>query len=147
MRLYHQLDQDEQEMAIEHCTEMIVGDLMAGQLDIDLQPDDEEVTPELEKRAKTVKTAIERISTLDSNDDKLDYILANKELMAIVNSLSEEMFRTFHYLEWDDRVMWPEDYQHEGFCPHCQAEGEGNGEELEEEPAPKHRGNTKHSVN
>src|ERR1700722_3093752 len=123
MKLYNQLSMDEHNGAIEYCVEIIISDIISG--DLKLGTDDEADMPdEMLKGNKIIETAMKKIEKLDLEKDKVDYIVSNDALMNIIYSLAHTMVSGFYFMEPGDQVMFYDDYSphNEELCEECQNE-------------------------
>lgn len=123
MRLYFQLEDYETDNAIQYCTEMIIGDLISGDLDLPHVDDNEldVIPPEIIKNHKVIRDVMKKVQDFESEKDRIDFIIENHQLMSIIHGMAHEMLKTFHYLDYNDRVMFADDFQHDDeSCPDCQ---------------------------
>ena len=155
MRLYHQLEDFEIDGAIQCATEMIIGDLIAGELALGNFTDAElEGLPqEMAKENKLMKETMATIKKLETEKDRVDFVIDNERVMEIVHKLAHENIKGFYYMDYGDRCLFPEDYAHDDeSCPDCQEARklEELSDNKEDEPqanigkTTKHK---KHSIN
>ena len=97
MRLYHQLEDFEIDGAIQCATEMIIGDLIAGELALGNFTDAElEGLPqEMAKENKLMKETMATIKKLETEKDRVDFVIDNERVMEIVHKLAHENIKGF----------------------------------------------------
>ena len=151
MRLYNQLEDYEAENALQFCQEMVISDIVSGEFELGELNNDEDIPSEVVKSNKAIKEALKTLQNIEDEQSKLDFVLASDTLMSLAHNLAHGMVATFHYLDYGDRVMFPEDFSHdETMCPECQKEREEMEKKSEEEvptASSKTNKHKKHNIN
>lgn len=158
MRLYFQLEDFEIDGALQCATEMIIGDLIAGELPLGNFDEEEleHMPPEMVKENKILKEAMATIKKLETEKDRIDFVIENEKVMTIVHKLALENIKGFYYMDYGDRALFPEDYAHDDdTCPECKEareleegdEQKDDNEEAQQINTTKTKHSKKHSIN
>jgi hypothetical protein len=146
MRLYHQLHTGEQKRALEHCTEMIIQDIIFG--DFELQELEDDQDGEKASVKKELEEAFKALAKIEDEDAKFDYVVNNEKLMSIAHEIAHTMVQQAYYMDLDDFCLFPDDYSSEEECIHCgEKHSQEEGEETAEDIIPKQLPPKKHSIN
>jgi len=122
MRLYNQLDDFEIDGAMQCATEMIISDLIAGELPLGNldEAELEGMPPDMVKENKIMKDVVAKLKDLETEKDKIDYVIDNEKVMDIIHRIANETIKGFYYMDYGDRALFPEDYAHDDeTCPDC----------------------------
>jgi hypothetical protein len=110
MRLYYQLEPDEQDNVIDHCVTIVLDDIITNGLS--LEPSNED---EIDLKDK-FDAAKEHIATMKDPSDKIDYLMSDQDIADAVFDIALDMARNAFYHEQDEMVFFPDALGHT--CEH-----------------------------
>lgn len=107
MRLFYQLDPEEQDNIIDHCVSIVLEDIIDNGLT--LHPSNDEEISLKEK----LDDAKEQIATMITNDEKMDHLMSDGDIADAVFEIATEMAKNAFYHEQDEMVFFPDAIAHE----------------------------------
>lgn len=100
MRLFFQLNEDEQNYALKHCTNIIVEDIIDGGIVF------EPMTDEEASIKQKIDDAVKHIAKFDVVEDKVNYLLNDDVIARTIYDLSLEMAKSAFYHEQNELVIY-----------------------------------------
>lgn len=117
MKLFYQLDEEEQNNALQHCADMVIDDLLDGGIDIDPTTDEDA------RFKERLDAAVEHIKEISEVQEKVDYLMNDPDISAAVYDIALEMAKGAFYHEEGELVIYPdglvdsEEVDHTDDCP------------------------------
>jgi hypothetical protein len=102
MRLYHQLTEEEQHQAMHFCVDQVLGDLIDGNIELDLSEENATLNEKLQ-------AALEHIKTLTLPEEKGDYLMNEPMISELVFDIVDDMTRQAYYHEPGEMVIYTSD--------------------------------------
>lgn len=90
MRLYHQLTEEEQHQAFHFVIDVVIEDVIEGNIELD----ETEENAELDKK---LQAAREHVKTLPNTEDKGDYLLSDPLIQNFIFDVVDDMVRQAYY--------------------------------------------------
>jgi hypothetical protein len=118
MRLYYQLDAEEQDNVIDHCVSIVLDDIIENGLILEPHCEHEE---ELKVKFDMAK---EHIATIQDPSDKIDYLMNDQDIADAVFDIAMDMAKNAFYHEQDEMVFFPDALGHDHTCEHNHDEDE-----------------------
>jgi hypothetical protein len=102
MKLFHQLDHEQQHAAIHYCIDLVLNNMMEEGVDAPCEHDD----PEEAEMKQKMADAIEHAKTLPTYEDQLDFIMADEDLNNILHSIAESMAMTVYFHDDSEMIIF-----------------------------------------
>jgi hypothetical protein len=109
MRLYYQLTDTEKKLVLNFCTNLVLKDLISGDMKFDLTSEDAIIKNKIEAE-------LEYIDTLADEQAKRDHLLGNTDISLLIHQTAKEIAQGTIYVEPDQMVICPEtieEFEHE----------------------------------
>lgn len=100
MRLFYQLTEEEQKNAIDYCVNLILEDVLEGDLGITPENDEQE------ELVDHISDLLEKIEGLEINE-KVNKILDDKKTFDFIYDVSFQMAQSAYYHEPEEMVIFP----------------------------------------
>ena len=107
MKLFYQLTPAQQEKIINHCIDLVLDDILQGEIRL------EAISEEELKLKNKIDEAVEYTKQLSSREEKVEYLMTDPEIYSIVNDFAVEMSKSAYYHSPDEIVFYEDQFSTE----------------------------------
>lgn len=102
MKLFWQLTEVDQNNALHHCADIVVGDLIEEGVKIDPITDDDKLLKQ------KLEAAVAHIKTLATREEKEMFLMEDQDIVKAVYEIALEMCKSAFYMDSVELVIYPD---------------------------------------
>jgi hypothetical protein len=101
MRLFYQLNQEEQHDVLHHCADIVIQDILTDGVHLD------PITEEEIKLKEYIDDAVKHTQMLESKDEKAEYLMSDALISKTIYDIALEMAKGAFYHDEEEIVIFP----------------------------------------
>lgn len=101
MRLFYQLNEQDQNNALHYCADIVVEDLIEDGVKID------PITKEDEDLKEKLDAAVEHAKLLESREEKINYLMSDAVVSKAIYEIALEMAKSAFYHDDEELIIFP----------------------------------------